>query len=72
MRFPWSKKPRPSTFEEERKLKQERRARRIGKLALDAMATVPSRCKTQDRMVLVSYKDLLEIWDLADKVWYDL
>lgn len=56
----------------ERYDKQSSRARWIQKWASDQMSTVPLKLRKEDRMVLVSYKDLLSVWDLSDKIWMDL
>ena len=53
-------------------LRQDRRVKWILKWATDTMATVPMNLKTENRQILVSYKDVLSIWDLSDKIWFDL
>lgn len=57
---------------QERYLRQSKRTLWIKNWASERMATVPKKLKTEDRQVLVTYKDLLNVWDLSDKIWMDL
>jgi hypothetical protein len=52
--------------------RQDRRVKWIRKWASDTMATVPMNLRSENRQVLVTYKDLLSVWDLSDKIWFDL
>lgn len=56
-------------WEKERYEKQRARCRFIHKWASDQMDTVPNdKLRTMDRKILVSYEDLLKIWDISDKI----
>ena len=57
---------------QDRFTRQEKRTLWIKNWASATMNTVPMRLKTEDRQVLVFYKDLLTVWDLSDKIWHDL
>jgi hypothetical protein len=57
---------------QDRYARQANRTLWIKNWASERMATVPMKLKTEDRQVLVSYKDLTTIWDLSDKIWMDL
>lgn len=57
---------------QDRFARQAKRTLWIKNWASATMNTVPMRLKTEDRQVLVFYKDLLTVWDLSDKIWHDL
>ena len=57
---------------QDRFARQANRTLWIKNWASECMASVPMKLKTEDRKVLVTYKDLLIIWDLSDKIWMDL
>ena len=57
---------------QDRYARQSKRTLWIKNWASKHMATVPIKLKTDNRQVLISYKDLLTIWDLSDKIWMDL
>ena len=57
---------------QDRYVRQEKRTLWIKNWASERMETVSMGLKTEDRQVLISYKDLLTIWDLSDKIWMDL
>lgn len=60
---------RRKQWENERYEQQKRRTRWIHKWASDQMDTVPSdKLRTMDRKILVSYEDLLKVWDISDKI----
>lgn len=55
-------------WEEERYQAQKKRLSWIHKWASERMSSVPQKCQTMDRQILVTYKDLLNVWDLTDKI----
>lgn len=57
---------------QDRFARQTKRTLWIKNWASATMNTVPMKLKTEDRQVLVFYKDLLTVWDLSDEIWYDL
>lgn len=56
----------------ERYKTQERRVLWIKEWASNTMDTVPMNLRKEERQVLIKYKDLLNIWDKCDRIWFDL
>jgi len=59
-------------WRKERYEKQEKRVLWIKQWANDTMNSVPEILRTEDRQVLVKLKDLLNVWDKCDRIWFDL
>lgn len=59
-------------WQEEHDTKQRNRALRIKQWTNDKMNSIPERCRLVDYHVLVSYEELLKIWDTADHLLEDL
>lgn len=57
---------------QDRYARQSKRTLWIKNWASVSMTTVPQKLRTDDRQILITYKDLFTIWDLSDKIWMDL
>lgn len=56
-------------WEKERYDQQKNRCRFIYKWAMEKMNSVPTeKLRTMDRKILVTYEELLKIWDISDKI----
>jgi hypothetical protein len=55
-----------------RYVEQSRRTLWIKNWADRMMKTVPENCRQGDRQVLVTYEDLINVWDKADRIWFNL
>jgi len=65
-------KLRREMWEKEERIKQKNRCKRIEQMAHLYMNSVPRRCQTMDRQILVKYEDLLTIWDVACRIKEDI
>jgi hypothetical protein len=75
--WPFKRKPRMTQkdiWEHERRETQSRRIKAIEKIANDhlAKARLGGPAFQVKKEVLISYEDLLKIWDLSDRIWMDL
>lgn len=61
-----------NAWRKEQREKQEKHVLWIKHWSNDMMNSVPLKLRTEDRQVLVKYKDLLNVWDKCDHIWFDL
>lgn len=63
----WARYP-SHEWEEQNYQAQKKRLRRIQSICNKHMDGLPPPLRTMDRKILVSYEDLLKIWDISDKI----
>lgn len=68
----WAQYNHSEGWYQERFARQANRTLWIKNWASMRMASVPPKLRNDERQVLVTYKDLLNVWDLSDKIWMDL